>query len=192
MPDVIERFRGGDPEAVRAVYREYSGAVFTVARSIVHDRELAADVVQQTFVKAWRAASSFEGDRELAPWLYSIARRTAIDALRSEMRPTRAGHEPEADAAITPLSFERTWEQFEVRSAIDALPPDEREIVRLSHLLGYTHDQIAERTGVPIGTVKSRSARAHKRLAAALAHLMPAEPANRPSGDDVVQGEDRP
>lgn len=176
MPDVTERFRAGDPDAVQAVYRRYAGAVFTVARSIVHDRELAADVVQQTFLKAWRAASSFEGDRELAPWLYSIARRTAIDALRSEMRPTRAGHEPETDAAVAPLSFERTWEAFEVRSAIDALPPDEREVVRLGHLLGYTHEQIAERLGIPVGTVKSRSGRAHRRLAEALAHLAPTRP----------------
>lgn len=186
MPDVIERFRNGDPDAVQAVYHQYSGAVFTVARSIVHDRELAADVVQQTFVKAWRAASTFEGQRELAPWLYSIARRTAIDAVRAEMKPTRAGHEPETDVAVAPVSFERTWEKFEVRSAIDALPPDEREVVRLGHLLGYTHEQIAEQMGVPLGTVKSRSARAHKRLAAALAHL---NAANHPTGDDVVQAE---
>lgn len=189
MADVIERFRAGEPDAVRAVYREHAGAVFTVARSIVRDRELAADVVQQTFVKAWRAANTFEGDRELAPWLYSIARRTAIDTLRSEMRPTRSGHAPETDVAITPLSFERTWEQFEVRAAIDGLPPDEREVVRLSHLLGYTHEQIAEQTGVPVGTVKSRSARAHRRLTAALAHLVPA--ANQRQAGDVVDGEDK-
>jgi len=73
------------------LYREYGGAVHTVAISIVHDRELAADVVQQTFVKAWRAAATFERGREIAPWLYSIARHTAIDILRAEARPTRGG-----------------------------------------------------------------------------------------------------
>ena len=59
MPDLIERFRAGDPDAVRTVYREHAGAVHTVARSIVSDRELVADIVQQTFVKAWRAAATF-------------------------------------------------------------------------------------------------------------------------------------
>jgi RNA polymerase sigma-70 factor (ECF subfamily) len=181
MDTTLDRFRRGDPDAVREVYRRYAGAVNTVARSIVRDRELAADVVQQTFVKAWRAAATFDGDRELGPWLYSIARRTAIDALRSESRPNRGGHEPEIDAGVTVMSFERTWEIHEVRSAIDDLPPEEREVVRRSHLLGYTHEQIADQLGVPIGTVKSRSNRAHRRLVAALAHLLPEAGASPPS-----------
>lgn len=187
MSDLIERFRTGDPDAVRAVYREHSGAVHTVARSIVRDRELAADVVQQTFIKAWRAAARFEGNRELAPWLYSIARHTAIDMLRAETKPTRGGHAPETDVGVQPDTFERTWERFEVRRAIDALPEGEREVVRLSHLVGHTHESIADQLGIPVGTVKSRSGRAHKRLAAALGHLA----ANQPGPDDVVQDEDQ-
>jgi RNA polymerase sigma-70 factor (ECF subfamily) len=190
MVDVIDRFRAGEPDAVRELYRAHAGAVMTVARSIVHDRELAADVVQQTFVKAWRAAHTFEGGREIAPWLYAIARRTAIDVLRAESKPTRGGHEAEVDVHVEGPSMERTWERYEVRRAIDALPPDEREVVRRSHLLGQTHDQIATELGVPIGTVKSRSGRAHRRLAAALAHLAPS--ANRPPPDDVLAGEERP
>ena len=187
MADLIERFRAGDPDAVREVYREHAGAVHTVARSIVRDRELVADVVQQTFVKAWRAAATFEGDRQLAPWLYAIARHTAIDMVRAESKPTRGGHQPEVDVGVEPESFERTWERFEIRRAIDALPEGEREVVRRSHLLGHTHEAIAEQLGVPIGTVKSRSSRAHRRLAAALAHIG----ANRDDHDDVVHDEDQ-
>ena len=104
--EAMERFRAGEPDAIRALYREYGGAVHTVAISIVHDRELAADVVQQTFVKAWRAAATFERGREIAPWLYSIARHTAIDTLRSEARPTRGGHQPEVDVAVDSESME--------------------------------------------------------------------------------------
>lgn len=186
MSDLIERFRAGDPDAVRAIYREHAGAVHTVARSIVRDRELAADVVQQTFVKAWRAARTFEGNRQLAPWLYSIARHTAIDMARSESKPTRGGHAPETDVGVQPETFELTWEKFEVRRAIDALPDGEREVVRLSHLEGHTHEAIADQLQIPVGTVKSRSSRAHKRLAAALAHLA----ANHAGSDDVVHIED--
>lgn len=185
MADLIERFRAGDPDAVRTVYREHAGAVHTVAYSIVRNRDLAADVVQQTFVKAWRSASRFEGSRELTPWLYSIARNTAIDMLRSEMKPTRGGHAPEVDVGVEPETFERSWERFEIRRAIDALPETEREVVRRSHLLGHTHEAIAEQLDIPIGTVKSRSARAHRRLAAALAHL-----ANQGGDDDVQLQED--
>lgn len=194
MTDLITRFRSGDPDAVRAIYREHGGAVLTVARSIVHDRELAADVVQQTFLKAWRAAASFDGGREIAPWLYSIARHTAIDALRMESKPTRGGHDREVDVGSDAESLEHVWERYEIRRALDALPVDEREVVRRSHLLGHTHEEIAVQLGVPIGTVKSRSSRAHKRLAAALRHLAP-EPgppdANQSGRSTVPQGEER-
>lgn len=186
MDEDVAGFRAGEPDAVRAVYRRYGGAVHTVARSIVRDPALAEDVVQQTFVKAWQAAASFDETRDLAPWLYSIARRTAIDVLRKEGAPTRGGHAPEVDAAVTPITFERTWEVLEVRAAIEALPEAEREVVRLSHLLGLTHAEVAERLGVPVGTVKSRSGRAHKRLAAALGHL--AEGANHDAGPDRREG----
>jgi len=176
MEDVISRFIAGDEAAVRVIVQQYSGAVRTVARSMIAEPELVADVVQQTFIKAWKASSRFDPERELAPWLYSIARRTAIDVLRKERRPTAGDHEPEIDAAVTPLSFERTWERFEVRRAIDALSPEEREVIRLSHLMGVPHGEIAERLNLPLGTVKSRSNRALRRLAAALGHLEDHDP----------------
>jgi RNA polymerase sigma-70 factor, ECF subfamily len=192
VSEAMERFRAGEPDAIRALYREYSGAVHTVAMSIVRDRELAADVVQQTFVKAWRAAASFERGREIAPWLYSIARHTAIDALRSEARPTRGGHQPEVEVSVDSESIEQTWERFEIRRAVDALPAEEREVVRRSHLLGHTHEEIAEQLGVPVGTVKSRSGRAHKRLAASLAHLqMTQSGANQSATPTVLIDEER-
>ena len=186
MGDLIERFRSGDSDAVRELYRAHGGAVLTVARSIVRDPELARDVVQRTFLKAWEGAQTFEGGREIAPWLYTIARRTAIDAIRSESQPTRGGHEREVEIVTEAESFDATWERYEVRRALDDLPPDEREVLRRSHYLGESHTQIAAAMDVPVGTVKSRSARAHRRLARALAHL----DANRTSPDDVLEGEE--
>jgi len=189
MDDLVERFRAGDPSAVRDVYRRYGGAIFTVARSMVGDPDLAADVVQETFVKAWRAAATFDANRDLAPWLYSIARRTAIDVIRKEKRPTRGGHGPEVEVAVTTMSFERTWEVHEIRRAIDDLPPDEREVVRLTHMEGLNHNEVATRMGIPVGTVKSRSHRAHRRLAAALRYLL--DTANQDDDSHVEGGEDR-
>ena len=191
VSDAMDRFRAGEPDAVRALYRDYAGAVHTVAISIVRDRELANDVVQQTFVKAWRAASTFQDGREVAPWLYSIARHTAIDAVRAESRPTRGGHEPEVEVPVDSESLEATWERFEIRRAVDALPEEEREVVRRSHLLGHTHEEIAQQLGVPIGTVKSRSSRAHKRLATSLAHLNAQPAANQSGIPTVLIDEDR-
>ena len=192
-PDAVARFRSGDEAAVREIIERHGGAVATVARSIVggsHDH--VAEVVQQTFVKAWRAAGSLEPGRPIQPWLYSIARRTAIDLLRRERRPTTGDHAPERDVAVESMTFERSVEIYEVRQALDDLPPEEREVMKLSHLMGMTHTEIAERLGVPIGTVKSRTGRAKKRLAGALSHYAPdvTRVANRNSEYDVEVGED--
>lgn len=170
-PDVVQRFVDGDVDAVRRVHRRYAGALYAVARSMTADRELAADAVQNAFVKAWRAADRFDPDRALAPWLYAIARRATIDAIRRERRPTRGDHAPETDVAVTTMSFERTWEVFEVRHALDRLPGDEREVLRLTRLVGMTQAEAAAHLGVPIGTVKSRSHRALARLRELLAHV---------------------
>ncbi|MGH1504236.1 MAG: RNA polymerase sigma factor [Acidimicrobiales bacterium] len=197
-----ERFRRGEEAAIREVHARYAGPVSTVARSVVRDPELVSEIVQQTFVKAWRAAATFEGQRDLAPWLYSIARRTAIDVVRRENRGgvTLIDIDDVSETAPAPggPTFERTWERWEIRAAVDDLPPGEREVVKLQRLMGMTHPEIAEHLGVPVGTVKSRSAKAHKRLAAALRHLQPGADskgssisANSSAGSVVEGGEGR-
>jgi RNA polymerase sigma-70 factor (ECF subfamily) len=169
--ELAHRFSRGDDESVRAVYQRYGRAVHTVAYSIVRDTSTAADVVQATFVKAWQAAGTFNPERDLGPWLYTIARRQAIDTLRRERRIEPAATEV-VDTVELPPSLESTWEAFQVRLAVDQLPDDEREVVRLAWVLGLSHPEISERLGVPIGTVKSRSHRAHRRLTSLLAHVV--------------------
>jgi RNA polymerase sigma-70 factor (ECF subfamily) len=174
-PDELDGFRHGDPDGVRAVYREYGGLVFAVALKALGSRDLAEEATQQTFVKAWRSAEGFDATRELGPWLATIARRTAIDIHRREARRPTAPLDQVAPAdpniVELPVGVERSFEVAEVRAAIDSLPPEEREIVRLQHLEELTHTEVADRLGVPVGTVKSRSFRAHRRLAARLGHL---------------------
>lgn len=168
-------FRAGDPDAVRAVYRAYGGLVFAIAHRILQDRALAEDATQQTFVQAWRAAASFDGSRAFGPWLATIARRAAIDIQRREARRAHAMLDdvPSNDPAVItlPALAESAYDAWEVRQAVMELPPDEREVVRLQHLEGLSQSEIAERIQVPIGTVKSRSARAYRRLAGRLGHL---------------------
>lgn len=165
----MRRFRDGDPDAVREVYRRYSGPVFTVAFRALGDRGLAEEAVQQTFLQAWRSSTRFDVEVDPAPWLYAIARRVAVDLYRRERRHDTEWGEPEV--AVLPHTFEGTWEAWEVRTALAQLPADEREILFATHFLGLSHEQTAERIGIPIGTVKSRSHRAHRRLAAMLDHL---------------------
>ena len=176
----MERFRAGDDDAVRTLYRQYGRLVFTIAVRILGNRQQAEDATQQAFLQAWRAASTFDPDRDPAPWLATITRRVAIDMQRSEARrPATSIEVTGADepALITlPPSAETVWETWQVRTAIDSLPPDEREIVRLQHLEGHSQSEIAEKLGLAIGTVKSRSFRAHQHLANRLQHLR--EPAD--------------
>jgi RNA polymerase sigma-70 factor (ECF subfamily) len=184
VADRLTRFIDRDPAAVEDLYAEYGGAVFTVAISILHDRHLAADATQDTFVKAWRNAGSFDPTRDFGPWIYAIARNAAIDILRR-----RRGEDPSErvlDTAVFPAGIERVWETFEVRHAVDRLPTEERDVVRLTHLAGLTHVEAAEELGIPVGTVKSRSHRAHRRLAKWLGHM--AESENRTA--DGVRIED--
>ena len=166
--EVLGRFRDGDEEAVKAVYNRFSGAVYAISVSILRDPGRAADATQQTFVKAWRSASSFDPDREFAPWVYSIARRTAIDIYRKEKRRIPSD---KVDVVAEGTSMERVWEMFQVRLAVDQLTDEERQVVALSHFEGLTHAEIAERLDIPLGTVKSRSHRAHRHLVELLGHL---------------------
>lgn len=174
-PPLLEAFRRGEDSGVRAVYERFSGPVYAVAVSVLGDRELAADAVQEVFVRAWRAADRYDPGQELAPWLFTIARRVAIDLWRSRRRtPVR----PLDDDAVVqlPPDLAAMWEAHQVRSAVDRLPPEEREIVGLSHFGQLSHAEIAARLGVPLGTVKSRSYRAHRRLAEWLRPLCTIEP----------------
>lgn len=183
--ELARRFPSGDEDVVRAVYRRYGRAVHTIALSVLHDPTEAADVVQATFLNAWRAAARFEPGRELGPWLYSIARRQAIDAYRRNRR-VEVADSATLDVVDLPPSMEQLWEAWEVGLAVDELPAEEREVVRMSWFDGLSHPEIAGRLGIPVGTVKSRSHRAHRRLAALLTHL---DPANRTDIGDVVGGD---
>ncbi|MGQ0625852.1 MAG: RNA polymerase sigma factor [Sporichthyaceae bacterium] len=171
----LSGFRAGDPAAVREVYQRYGRLVFSVALRVLGDRGLAEDATQQAFVQAWRAAGSYDPARDIAPWLATIAHRAAIDLARRERD---RGHDSLDDPESTPASWlavadttESAYQTWTVREAVDELPDEERDIVRLQHLEGYTHSEIAGKLEIPIGTVKSRSSRAHRRLASRLGHL---------------------
>lgn len=168
---LLRRFRAGDPEAVRSLYDRYGRAVFAIAHRALSDRSLAEEVVQQTFLQAWRAADRYETDREPGPWLYAIARRAAVDVYRRERRHRHYRADEEPEIAVLPPSFEGMWQAWEVRLAIEKLSEEERAVVKATHYLGLTHEEAAAELGIPVGTVKSRSHRAHRRLAGLLSHV---------------------
>lgn len=140
--------------------------------SALGNRDLAEEAVQLTFLQAWKAAARFDTDRDPAPWLYAIARRAAVDVYRRESR--HGGGIPldhDSDIAVLPETFEATWKAWEIRLALDAMPEKHRVILEATHFLGMSHEQTAEKLGLPVGTVKSRAHRAHRDLAKRLSHL---------------------
>jgi RNA polymerase sigma factor (sigma-70 family) len=167
------RFRDGDPDAVRAVYSAYGRLVYAVAYSVLAERGLSEEATQQTFLKAWRSAATVDPARELGPWLATIAKRVSLDIYRRETRRSARPLDlvPADDPALVSPAFalEDACDVWEVRRAVSLLPDDEQEVVR-------AHEQIAARLGIPQGTVKSRSYRAHRRLASALSHLRQPQP----------------
>ena len=172
---VLDAFRRREGNAVRTLFREYGRLVYAVAHRVLGRHDLAEEATQQTFVHAWQAADRIDVNRDPAPWLATIAKRAAIDIYRREAhRP--AGPIAEVatnDRALVSLppdmdTLDAVWR---VRRAIEALPPEEATIVRMQHLDGLTHSEISEELGIALGTVKSRSHRAHGRLASLLGHL---------------------
>jgi len=170
-PEVAQRFGAGDRDALVWIYRQFRRSAWGDAMPVLQDRQLAEDSVTETFLRAWRMAPSFDPARPLAPWLFTLARRSAIDVQRREFRPS-GGQAPQRDGAVRVPDIAEAWEAWQVRSAVNGLPPEEQEAVRLAHLEGLTHVEIAYQLGVPLGTITSRSHGAHRRLAERLRHLL--------------------
>jgi RNA polymerase sigma-70 factor (ECF subfamily) len=171
----LDAFQRREPQAVRALYREYGGLVYSVALHVLGRRDLAEDAVQETFVRAWQAADRFDAERDPSAWLATIAKRAAIDIYRREARrpaSALANVAPDDRALVSlPPDLSTIDAVWHVRRAIDELEGPEATIVRMQHLDGMTHVEISEKLGVSLGTVKSRSHRAHRKLAALLGDL---------------------
>jgi RNA polymerase sigma factor (sigma-70 family) len=148
----------GDPAAAAAFVRRFQGRVFGLALTMLHDRGLADEVAQETFVRAWRHADTYDARRGRVPsWLLTIARNLAID--RARLR-TATPIDPDVIAAQLELGGEATPadvpERQRVREAVRALPDDQRRTLVLGMYAGKTALEISELDGVPLGTVKTR------------------------------------
>lgn len=156
---LIERLRTDETgEALRQLYRAYAGELYGFALNALGERGAAEDIVQEVFTRAWRHAATFDPTRGSArTWLYQIARHAIIDARRrAAVRPRLALREPAEDDAAAP-SIEQAMLGWQVAAALERLSPEHRQVIRLAHFQGLTLREIAERTGVPVGTVKSRT-----------------------------------
>ena len=152
-----------DADALGQLYDRHAARLLGLAHRILGDTGEAEEVVQETFLYAWKAASTFDSSRgTVLAWLIVATRSRSIDRLRTR-RPTAARGPNDADPLarlpapgdVEAESAAREWET-ECRSAIGKLPSEQREALDLAYFEGLTHAEIAERTGSPLGTVKTR------------------------------------
>jgi RNA polymerase sigma-70 factor (ECF subfamily) len=160
--ETMDRLAHGDLGALERLYDQYGAMSFSIAYRITGDRASAEDVVQEAFLGAWRNAARYADARgTVKTWLLSIVHHRAIDAVRRR-RPT--AELPESEGAVpAPLVMPDTWTEISasldresVRAALSTLSDVQRQAIELAYFGGLTQSEIAERTGVPLGTVKGR------------------------------------
>ena len=164
--DLIGRASEGDARALEVLYDRYSRVVYSFALRIVGDPQLAEELLQEVFFRAWQQGAAFRAARgTFITWLLSITHNMAIDEVRKRRRrPQRADNE-EPEAALAAVQDEGQDVEEEVwlsslrttiAGALEQLPPAQRDAIELAYFQGLTQREIAERLGEPLGTIKTR------------------------------------
>jgi RNA polymerase sigma-70 factor (ECF subfamily) len=171
--ELLERIGRGDVQAMRQVYQTCAGRARAVAAQVLRSRSEADEVVQETFVELWRRArTAGASSGPAASWVVTIARSRAIDRVRARTTAERtalAAANEELPPAVTPFEdAEQRQNEQRVRIALGTLPSEQRQVIELAYFEGLSQREIAERTGDPLGTVKTRVRLAMEKLAVEL------------------------
>jgi RNA polymerase sigma-70 factor (ECF subfamily) len=182
--ELLRQIRARDETALAALYDRYAGLVFTLALRVVGERELAQEVMQDTFLRCWNGIETYQAARgNVASWLLGIARNRAIDLLRSRQHQARLREStPLPDPERTDLPSEADPSELvatrqTVVAALSTLPTAQRRVIELAYFGGLSQSEIARLLGEPLGTVKSRTRAAMDHLRAQL------RPPERAGGD---------
>lgn len=174
---LLQRIAAGDEHALGALYDRWSPLVFSLCVHVLGDEDEAEEAVEETFWQAWRQAARYDTTRgAVSTWLTTIARSRALDRLRAKRRrqedamsdlseTKRTAVEETARRGDDPASGAEVSERRAlVRQALLALPPEQREVLELAYFRGLSQAEIAERTGQPLGTIKTRVRLAMEKL----------------------------
>jgi RNA polymerase sigma-70 factor (ECF subfamily) len=175
---LVTNLDGAEVEAaLSALYDRYSRTVFGVGLKILGDRSMAEELVQEVFLKVWRSSGTFDSARgSFSSWLYRVTRSVALDLYRKRarrVRPVSDGQSPiaaERDPSAGPQEVvDESWLSWRVSRALEVLDAPHREVIDLAYFSGLSQREISEQTGIPLGTVKTRTASAYKSLRRELA-----------------------
>lgn len=151
----------GDGSALAELYDRVGRVAFGVAFRVLRDDRLAEDAVQEAFLAVWRSAAAFRAERAKAStWILTLVHRRSVDLVRREERRRAEPLDDESrDAAATGSAEDAAWLGFErerVQGALRLLPDAQQEAIELAYYGGFSQSELAERLGVPLGTIKSR------------------------------------
>ncbi len=171
--DLLRRVAAEDREAFRALYAATSAKLYGVVLRILRRRDLADEVLQETYVRIWRHAGTFDPARASPiTWMVSIARNRALDEIRKVMPLQLDDHKAALEIAdpqmLASERLEAAGEYDRLLACIDALEPERREIVRLAYLEGLSREELGQRFGHPAGTIKTWLHRSLKQLKSCL------------------------
>jgi RNA polymerase sigma-70 factor (ECF subfamily) len=171
--ELVERARGGDQVAFRALYDANVDRVYRLTFRMAGDEELARDFTQDTFLRVWQRLDQFRGDAAFSTWLHSIAVSVALNGLRKVDRHRKREGSLEGAALVAPRSARLEPDAADrLRKAVDALPEMYRTVFLMHDLEGYNHKEIAGALGVAEGTSKARLSRARGKLRERLGDAM--------------------
>jgi RNA polymerase sigma-70 factor, ECF subfamily len=157
---------GNRDEPLVELYRRYAKRIYGLGLHLLGDSGLAEDLVQETFVRLWRSSPRFDPDRgSVKTFVFTLARRAAVDLWRRRRGrelPAATAHGPEP--ARDDDSFDELLLSLELRDALDELTANHREVLELHYRADLTQQQIADRLGIPLGTVKTRTYHALRAL----------------------------
>jgi RNA polymerase sigma-70 factor, ECF subfamily len=160
----------GNKEALGTLYDRHSRTAYSLAYRIMGERQAAEDLVQEAFLQVWRAAGSYRTERgRVRTWILSIVHHRGIDQLRSAASRRRVHDRVEATTSTLQPSeaFAEAWrnsQREQVREYLRMLPAEQLKVLELGYFSGYTHIEIAELLGLPLGTVKGRMRLGLKKL----------------------------
>src|SRR5918998_2499398 len=159
--DLMQLVARSDPRAFEVLYERHAGVAFSLAYRIVGTRNAAEDVVQEAFLSLWRSGARYDRARgSVRTWVLGIVHHRAIDALRratvhDRRRASDEGMEERFEARErTDVEAARREEATTVRGALSSLPADQSQVIELAYFGGFTHTEIADLLGAPVGTIK--------------------------------------
>ena len=157
-PELVTLLKKRSQTAFNYLYDNYSGALYGVILSILADKELAGDVLQEVFVKIWRQIEQYDAEKgRLFTWMVNISRNASIDMLRSKVYHTQKQNRELTEHVYSAAGTVSTeTDKIGLRKLVTGLKDDHKVLVELAYFQGYTQDEISKLLNVPLGTVKTR------------------------------------